>query len=184
MHQGHNLMGMDKSELEKFRKLLLDWRDDLQSTSDVREEGSGTVHLDQQSVGRLSRMDAIQGQALALISGGYDSPVAAWRMMRRGVKTHFVFFNLGGASHERGVREVTHHLWQRYSRSHCVKFISVPFEGVVGELMRRVDHSYRGVVLKRMMLRAAEQGENERLLGLQNRLADMGNRPDRRLAMC
>ncbi|MFN2361376.1 MAG: TraR/DksA family transcriptional regulator [Marinobacter sp.] len=56
---------MNKSELEKFRKLLLDWRDDLQSTSDVREEGSGTVHLDQQSVGRLSRMDAMQGQALA-----------------------------------------------------------------------------------------------------------------------
>lgn len=56
---------MKKSELEKFRKLLLDWRDDLHSTSEVREEGSGTVHLDQQSVGRLSRMDALQGQALA-----------------------------------------------------------------------------------------------------------------------
>ncbi|WP_206081099.1 TraR/DksA family transcriptional regulator [Marinobacter orientalis] len=56
---------MNKSELEKFRRLLLDWRDDLQSTSEVREQGSGTVHLDQQSVGRLSRMDAMQGQALA-----------------------------------------------------------------------------------------------------------------------
>lgn len=56
---------MSIGELEKFRKLLLDWRDDLQSTSEVREEGSGTVHLDQQSVGRLSRMDALQGQALA-----------------------------------------------------------------------------------------------------------------------
>nr|WP_284047790.1 metalloregulator ArsR/SmtB family transcription factor [Halomonas gemina] len=34
------------------------------------------------------------------------------------------------------------------------------------------------------VLRVAEQGEDERLALLQNRLAGMGNRPDRRLAMC
>ena len=56
---------MTPEELNKFRNLLLEWRDDLQSTSDVRDQSSDTVHLDQQSVGRLSRMDALQGQALA-----------------------------------------------------------------------------------------------------------------------
>lgn len=56
---------MSPEELEKFRDLLLKWREDLQSTSDERDQSSGTVHLDQQSVGRLSRMDALQGQALA-----------------------------------------------------------------------------------------------------------------------
>lgn len=56
---------MTPEELNKFRNLLLKWRDDLQSTSDVRDQSSDTVHLDQQSVGRLSRMDALQGQALA-----------------------------------------------------------------------------------------------------------------------
>ncbi|WP_373183353.1 tRNA uracil 4-sulfurtransferase ThiI [Halomonas campaniensis] len=99
----------------------------------------------------------LQGQALALISGGYDSPVAAWRMMRRGIKTHFLFFNLGGPAHEAGVREVTHHLWERYGLSHRVKFISVPFEPVVGEILRRVPDGLMGVVLKRMMLRAASR---------------------------
>ncbi|MFC2991461.1 metalloregulator ArsR/SmtB family transcription factor [Halomonas tibetensis] len=34
------------------------------------------------------------------------------------------------------------------------------------------------------MLMAAEKGQAERLAGLQLRLADMGNRPERRLAMC
>ncbi|XKE47151.1 tRNA 4-thiouridine(8) synthase ThiI [Halomonas organivorans] len=97
----------------------------------------------------------MQGQALALISGGFDSPVAAWKMLRRGVKTHFLFFNLGGPAHEAGVREVTHHLWARYGTSHKVKFISVPFEDVVGEILRTIPDGLMGVVLKRMMVRAA-----------------------------
>lgn len=99
----------------------------------------------------------LQGQALALISGGYDSPVAAWKMMRRGIKTHFLFFELGGAGHEAAVREVVDHLWHTYSSSHRVKFISVPFEGVVAEMQRTVPDGLIGVVLKRMMVRAASR---------------------------
>ncbi|MGM0570004.1 TraR/DksA family transcriptional regulator [Marinobacter sp.] len=56
---------MKQQELERFRKLLEELREDLLSTSAVRDETSSTVHLDQQSVGRLSRMDALQSQALA-----------------------------------------------------------------------------------------------------------------------
>ncbi|WP_129138598.1 tRNA uracil 4-sulfurtransferase ThiI [Modicisalibacter coralii] len=98
-----------------------------------------------------------QGQALALISGGYDSPVAAWRLLRRGLKVHFVFFNLGGPAHERAVSEAVHRLWRRYGASHRVNFISVPFDAVVDEIQRRVPDGVAGVVLKRMMLRAANR---------------------------
>ncbi|SHK67629.1 transcriptional regulator, TraR/DksA family [Marinobacter antarcticus] len=56
---------MAPEELETFRQLLLQLREDLLSTSEIRDETSGTVHLDQQSVGRLSRMDALQSQAMA-----------------------------------------------------------------------------------------------------------------------
>lgn len=99
----------------------------------------------------------VQGQALALVSGGFDSPVAAWRMLRRGIKTHYLFFNLGGPAHETGVREVTHHLWRRYSASHNVDFTSVPFEGVVAEILRTIPDGLMGVILKRMMVRAASR---------------------------
>ena len=98
-----------------------------------------------------------QEPVLSLISGGFDSAVSSYLSIRRGLQTHFLFFNLGGTAHEAGVRQMARHLWANYQASHRVYMISVPFEGVVGELMRRVDHAYRGVVLKRMMLRAAEQ---------------------------
>ncbi|MBB3142071.1 tRNA uracil 4-sulfurtransferase ThiI [Halomonas organivorans] len=97
----------------------------------------------------------VQGQALSLISGGFDSPVATWKMIRRGVKTHFLFFNLGGPAHEAGVRDVSHHVWERYGVSHKVKFVSVPFEGVVAEILRSIPDGLMGVVLKRMMMRVA-----------------------------
>lgn len=97
------------------------------------------------------------GSVLTLISGGFDSPVAAYLMMRRGLRNHFLFFNLGGDPHEVGVRQVVHHIWDRYGASHSAKFISVPFEPVVAEIMRSVSHRHWGVVLKRQMLRAASE---------------------------
>lgn len=96
-------------------------------------------------------------QTLVLMSGGFDSTVASYQMMRRGLLTHFCFFNLGGRAHELGVMEVAHYLWEKFGRSHRVLFISVPFEEVVGEILGKVDNSQMGVVLKRMMLRAASR---------------------------
>lgn len=96
-------------------------------------------------------------QALVLMSGGFDSTVAAYQMMRRGLLTHFCFFNLGGRAHELGVKEVAHYLWKKYGSSHRVLFISVPFEEVLGDILENVDNGHMGVVLKRMMFKAAEQ---------------------------
>lgn len=98
-----------------------------------------------------------QEDVLSLISGGFDSVVASYMTMRRGSKTHFLFFNLGGHAHEIGVKQVALYLWKRYGASARVKFITVPFEEVVGEILQSVHHSYMGVILKRMMMRAADR---------------------------
>ncbi len=97
----------------------------------------------------------VQQPVLSLVSGGFDSTVASYLTMKRGIRTHFCFFNLGGRAHELGVKEVAYFLWQKYGASHRVKFITVPFEDVVAEILTSVDNSQMGVVLKRMMLRAA-----------------------------
>ena len=98
-----------------------------------------------------------QEPVLSLISGGFDSIVASYLAMKRGSKTHFLFFNLGGPAHEKGVKQAAYFLWNKYASAAKVKFISVPFDEVVGELMQQVSHSHRGVVLKRMMLKVADR---------------------------
>lgn len=98
-----------------------------------------------------------QGEVLSLVSGGFDSTVASYLMMRRGLKNHFIFFNLGGMAHEIGVKQVAYYLWEQFGASHRVSFVSVPFEAVVAEIFRSSHETYMGVVLKRLMLKAAEQ---------------------------
>lgn len=98
-----------------------------------------------------------QDSVVSLISGGFDSTVASYLTIKRGLLTHFLFFNLGGRAHELGVKEVARYLWQRFGASHRVLFITVPFEEVVSEILNKVDSSHMGVVLKRMMIRAANR---------------------------
>lgn len=96
-----------------------------------------------------------QEEVLSLISGGFDSGVSSYMLIRRGCRVHYCFFNLGGAAHEIGVRQVAHYLWHRFGRSHKVRFVAINFEPVVGEILEKVEDGQMGVVLKRMMVRAA-----------------------------
>jgi len=98
-----------------------------------------------------------QGDILSLMSGGFDSTVASYLTMKRGVKTHFIFFNLGGMAHEIGVKQVALYLWSKFGASHRVKFISVPFDDVLTEIFRSTAPTYMGVTLKRLMLMASEK---------------------------
>ncbi|WP_428242822.1 tRNA uracil 4-sulfurtransferase ThiI [Gynuella sp.] len=98
-----------------------------------------------------------QETTLTLLSGGFDSGVAAYQIMKRGIRTHFLFFNLGGSAHENGVKQVAEYIWRKFGSSHRVLFIAVPFETVVAEILTKVDNSHMGVILKRMMYRAADR---------------------------
>jgi thiamine biosynthesis protein ThiI len=102
-----------------------------------------------------------QDGVISLLSGGFDSAVTSYLAMKRGLRTNFLFFNLGGREHEIAVKEVALYLWMRFGASHPVTFITVPFEGVVGEILEKVENSQMGVVLKRMMLRAATKIADE-----------------------
>jgi len=51
--------------LNKYKELLLTRQEELQKLITDTKGNSATVTLDQTSVGRLSRMDAMQGQAMA-----------------------------------------------------------------------------------------------------------------------
>ena len=102
-----------------------------------------------------------QGDILSLMSGGFDSTIASYLTMKRGIKTHFIFFNLGGIAHEIGVKQVALYLWSKFGASHRVSFISVPFDAVIEEIFRSTHETYMGVTLKRLMLLASEKVADE-----------------------
>jgi len=98
---------------------------------------------------------ATQEDVLSLMSGGFDSGVASYQFIKKGARTHYCFFNLGGSAHEVGVKQVSYYLWNKFGASHKVKFFAVDFEPVIAEILENVENGQMGVVLKRMMMRAA-----------------------------
>jgi thiamine biosynthesis protein ThiI len=97
-----------------------------------------------------------ESKAIALLSGGFDSAVAAWMLLRRGVALDYVFCNLGGDAYRRMVVEVAKHLADRWSYGTRPRLYVVDFVPVVAELRRTVERPYLQVALKRQMYRAAE----------------------------
>jgi len=57
---------MDKENLEQIRQLLLKIQSELQEQEKTSKETGKPVELDQTKVGRISRMDAMQTQQMAL----------------------------------------------------------------------------------------------------------------------
>jgi thiamine biosynthesis protein ThiI len=97
-----------------------------------------------------------QEEVLSLISGGYDSAVASMQFIRRGCKVHYCFFNLGGAQHSNGVKQMAVRLWQRFGTSHRIRFFEVNFAQVMTHILERIPVGNQGVILKRSMLRVAD----------------------------
>jgi thiamine biosynthesis protein ThiI len=97
------------------------------------------------------------GRVACLLSGGIDSPVAAFRMMRRGCSVLFVHFHsypiLSRASQEK-VREIVKLLTAYQLRS---RLMLVPFGDLQQQVVLACPAELRVVVYRRMMLRIAER---------------------------
>jgi thiamine biosynthesis protein ThiI len=96
------------------------------------------------------------GRVLCLASGGIDSPVAAWRVMRRGCNVQLVHFHAQPflpATSEQKVREIAAVLARYQLR---VRLYSVPFGELQRKVVMTVPPALRVVVYRRMMFRIAE----------------------------
>ena len=96
------------------------------------------------------------GTVVALLSGGIDSPVAAWRMIKRGCRVVFVHFHSAPYlpdTSQRKARALVERLteWQYDSR-----LFVVPFGEIQREIVLSVPGPARVVVYRRMMIRIAE----------------------------
>ncbi|HET6202536.1 MAG TPA: tRNA uracil 4-sulfurtransferase ThiI [Planctomycetota bacterium] len=95
------------------------------------------------------------GRVLSLISGGIDSPVAAWLAMKRGCRVHFVTFHsypfIGEATKEK-VKDVVRRL-SRYQGPTLL--LVAPFAAIQTEIRKGCPEPYRTVLYRRMMNRVA-----------------------------
>jgi thiamine biosynthesis protein ThiI len=97
----------------------------------------------------------VGGRAVSLFSGGFDSPVAAWMAMRRGIVLDLVVCDLGGCGQVDAALEVARELATRWAPGAEPPVRVVDLAPVVAALQARVEPSIRQVVLKRAMYRAA-----------------------------
>ncbi len=119
-----------------------------------------------QGVGGLPANTA--GRLMCLLSGGFDSAVAAYKMMRRGAHVSFVHFWGGGARPGESSVHVARELVRKLvPYQFTAKLFLVPFEPLQREIVNGAPEEYRVLLYRRLMLRIAEHfARRDHALGL------------------
>ena len=106
------------------------------------------------------------GKVVSLISGGLDSPVAAWKMFRRGCSVVFVHFN-NETLNKSGVEDKIVKLVEKLSHYQFkTRLYLIPFGRLQNEIIKVIPSKYRMIVYRRVMFKIAEKIlENEKALG-------------------
>lgn len=97
------------------------------------------------------------GKAAVLISGGLDSPVAAWHMAKRGVELTAIHFASPPYTSEQAFDKVVRLLRRVSEYAGRIKLISVNFTKLQEAIRDNCKEELNTVILRRFMLRAAEQ---------------------------
>lgn len=109
----------------------------------------------------------VSGKVACLISGGIDSPVAAYRMIKRGCRAMFVHFS-GRPLVSRASEEKVHDLVQTLTAyQYESPLYIIPFGEIQREIVLNTPAPFRVVLYRRMMIRIAEQlAKKEQCWGL------------------
>jgi thiamine biosynthesis protein ThiI len=98
------------------------------------------------------------GRLVCLLSGGFDSAVAAYKMMKRGAHLNFVHFWGGGAAPGESSVHVARQLVERLVPwQFTSKLYLVPFEPLQREIAAQAPEAFRTLLYRRLMLRVAER---------------------------
>ncbi|MEM4869330.1 MAG: THUMP domain-containing protein [Desulfurococcaceae archaeon] len=121
---------------------------------EVEVRGSRAYLYRESTRGPRGLPTGVQGSALVLFSGGFDSPVAAWLTAKRGVYVDFLHFIMGSTQSSYYAYLVARELSWRWLHGYRPLFILVDFRDVVSEVVKKVDRTYRQVVLRALMYSA------------------------------
>ena len=102
------------------------------------------------------------GKAAILISGGLDSPVAAWMMAKRGVELTAIHFASPPYTSERAHEKVVALLKKVGEYAGRMDMITVPFTEIQEQIRDNCPEELATVIMRRFMMRAAERSARER----------------------
>lgn len=147
--------------LEKFPHLTVDvHQPDVIVTVEVRDFGAYVRAGLERGAGGIPV--GTGGKACVLISGGIDSPVAAYMMAKRGLELMAVHFASPPYTSERAEEKVAE-LLQRVARySGRLKMYTVPFTKIQEQIREKCKEDYFTIIMRRFMMEIAERLAQEK----------------------
>ena len=125
----------------------------------IRLEGAYVYAIKEKGMGGYPL--GIAGKSLCLLSGGIDSPVAAYLMMKRGVKLECIHFAAPPYTSQAVVDKIHDllHVLNEYQPD--IKLYVVPFTELERKIYEVAGPSYCVTVMRRMMMRIAKRIANK-----------------------
>ncbi|MCH8902792.1 MAG: hypothetical protein IIA45_02620 [Bacteroidetes bacterium] len=97
-----------------------------------------------------------QGKTLTMLSGGIDSPVAAWTIYRMGIEQVFVYFDLGGEDQLECIKNTYQILQKKWAAGSKSKLYIINFLPIIENIMT-AKKSYQNLLLKYFFYKTAEK---------------------------
>ena len=142
--------------LESYRHLKVDVHNpDVIITVEIREKGAYIRGNQQKGAGGLPT--GTSGKAAVLISGGIDSPVAAYLMAKRGLTLQAIHFASPPYTSIRAEEKVKTLLSKVARFSGPVNLAIVPFTEIQEEIGKHCPEDYFTLVMRRMMMRISSR---------------------------
>ncbi|GGF06054.1 putative tRNA sulfurtransferase [Halobacillus andaensis] len=133
---------------------------DVEIKIEVRNDAAYITAQDYPGAGGLPI--GTSGQSLLMLSGGIDSPVAGYLMMKRGVQLEAIHFHSPPFTSDRAKQKVLDLAAELAKYGHRINVHIVPFTALQQKIHNEIPEGYSMTVMRRMMMRVSEKIAAER----------------------
>lgn len=143
--------------LEKFPKLKVNLTEFEQEICVDIRENSKTYLFSEVIDGQDGMPVGTSGKGMVLLSGGIDSPVAAYRMAKRGMDLHYVHFHSFPYTSLQAKEKVVTLAKILKKYTYAGKMLVIPFTKIQQEIHEKCPAEFMITIMRRFMMRIAEK---------------------------